>query len=595
MQVIASVPLSQPRVRVNGAWVALLTLALVVAVLWAAKAILLPLALGIILAFALTPVVRMFDRTRLPRFAGVALTMLLALGIVGGIGYVVIDQFAELSTQLTRYTSSMRQKVAELRPGKDATFSQLSRTVDRVTEQLDDNLADVRRAQTVRVVTPRSSAERLRESANTVFEPVASTIIVIALVAFMLGQREDLRDRFIRLFGSASVSLTTRLMDEAAYRVSQFLLWQTLINVLFGALVAAGLYWIGVPYAALWGGFTAVLRFVPYVGTLLSVLMPASLAFATFPGWAETVQTLALFLTLDFVTAWFIEPMVFGRRTGVSSFALLVSALFWIWVWGPIGLLLSTPLTVCIAVLGRNVRSLRFLAVIFAEEPALTPHIRFYQRLLARDEDEATSLVERKREELGNVGVIHEVLMPALLLVSQHRTQNEITEEDAMFILDVINEIVQQMAPAEGNLPVAPVIGLAARTPEDQTALELLRAAVGPKALTLIPLDLSGDEALTDAIQQRPVAVCIGAISPTRGAEVRNFCRRLRNAVPQTKVIVLRPVVLDVEAERSSTRMHEAGADIVVTNAKDAVEAIEHLLTETMATRAGSTLAAVNS
>ena len=578
-------PPSQPRVRVNGAWVALLTLALVVAVLWAAKAILLPLALGIILAFALTPVVKMFDRTRLPRFASVALTMLLALGIVGGIGYVVFDQFTELSTQLTRYTSSMRNKVAELRPGKDATFRQLTRTVDRVTEQLDDNVADVRRAQPVRVIEPRSSVDRLRESAGAVFEPIASAIIVLALVAFMLGQREDLRDRFIRLLGSESVSATTRLMDEAAYRVSQFLLWQTLINVLFGALVAAGLYWIGVPYAALWGGLTAVLRFVPYVGTLLSVLMPASLAFATFPGWAETVQTLALFLALDFVTAWFIEPLVFGRRTGVSAFALLVSALFWIWVWGPIGLLLSTPLTVCIAVLGRNVRSLRYLAVIFADEPALTPHVRVYQRLLARDEDEATSLVERMRTELGTVGVIHEVLLPALLLVSQHRAQSEITEEDALFIVDVINEIVQEMAPVDENLPVGPVMGLAARAPEDQAALELLRAAVGSKAMTLVPLDLSADAAVNEVIEQRPVAVCISALSPTRGAEVRAYCRRLHNSVPDTRIIVLRPRI-EADIERSATRMQEAGADIVVVNAKEAVEAIEGLLAETPTTRA---------
>jgi predicted PurR-regulated permease PerM/methylmalonyl-CoA mutase cobalamin-binding subunit len=576
------VPPSQPRVRVNGTWVSLLTLVLVVAILWAAKAILLPLALGIILAFALTPVVRVFDRSRLPRVAGVALTMLLAIGVVGGIGYVVFGQFADLSTELTRYTSSMRRKVAELRPGNDATFRQLTRTVDRVTEQLDDNVADLRRAQPVRVIEPRSSVERLRESAGTVFEPIASTIIVIALVAFMLGQREDLRDRFIRLLGSESVSLTTRLMDEAAYRVSQFLLWQTLINVLFGGLVAAGLYWIGVPYAALWGGFTAVLRFVPYVGTLLSVLMPAALAFATFPGFVETGQTLALFMSLDFVTAWFIEPFVFGRRTGVSAFALLISALFWIWVWGPIGLLLSTPLTVCIAVLGRNVRSLRFLAVIFAEEPALTPHIRFYQRLLARDEDEATKLVESKLQELGNVGVIEDVLMPALLLVSQHRAQSDITEEDALFVLDVINEIVLRLAPVDESLPLAPVIGLAARTPEDQTALELLRAAVGSRAMTLIPLDLSADEALTEAIEQRPMAVCIGAISATRNAEVRNYCRRLRNAAPETKIIVLRPVV-EADVERSSTRLHEAGADVIVGNAKDAVEAIQHLLSATPA------------
>jgi predicted PurR-regulated permease PerM len=572
-------------VRVNGVWVSLLTLVLVVAVLWAAKAILLPLALGIILAFALTPVVKLFDRYRLPRFAGVALTMLFALGIVGGIGYVVVDQFAELSTQLKGYTSSMRRKVAELRPGKDATLQQLTRTIDRVTEQLDDNAADLRASQPVRVIEPRSAVQRLRETGGAIFEPIASTIIVLALVAFMLGQREDLRDRFIRLLGSESVSLTTRLMDEATYRVSQFLLWQMLINVLFGALIAGGLYWIGVPYPALWGGFTAVLRFVPYVGTLLSVLMPASLAFATFPGWAETVQTIALFLALDFVAAWFIEPLVFGRRTGVSAFALLVSALFWIWVWGPIGLLVSTPLTVCIAVLGRNVRSLRFLAVIFAEEPALTPHIRFYQRLLARDEDEATLVVERMRAELGDVAVIQEVLLPAVLLVSQHRSQNEITEEDEVFILDVINETALQMAPADDAQQVAPVIGLAARTPVDQTALELLRAAVGAKAMTLVPLDLSAEDAVNETIEQRPVAVCIGAISSTRGAEVRNFCRRLRSALPETKLIVLRPLALDVDVQRSSTRMHEAGADVFVTNAKDAVEAIEQLLKQAPAVR----------
>jgi hypothetical protein len=231
------------------------------------------------------------------------------------------------------------------------------------------------------------------------------------------------------------------------------------------------------------------------------------------------------------------------------------------------------------------VRSLRFLAVIFAEEPALTPHIRFYQRLLARDEDEAALVVERVRADLGNVGVIHEVLLPALLLVSHHRSENEITEEDQLVILDVINEMMQQMAPVDETLPVAPVIGLAARTPEDQTALELLRAAVGAQSMTLVPPELTADEAVNETIEQRPVVVCIGAISPTRGAEVRNFCRRLRNAAPETKVIVLRPVAVDADAERSSTRMHEAGADVVVTNAKDAVEAIQKLLAEAPVTR----------
>lgn len=353
----AQVPHNQVITRVNGPWVPLLAVVLVTALLWAAKAVLLPLALGIILAFTLTPLLRMFDRIRLPRFLGVALTMVLALGAVGGVGYVIVDQFADLSTQVTRYTSSMRRKAADLRMGNDAALRKFTRTVERVTEQLDNNAADLRIAQPVRVIPARQTpAQRLQEAVSTIFEPVASAIIVLVLVAFMLGQREDLRDRLLRLSGADNVTRTTRLMDEAANRVSRFLVAQTLINICLGALVAGGLYWIGVPYAALWGGLTAVLRFVPYVGTLLSALLPASLAFAIFPGWVETLQTLTMFFVLDMVTGYFIEPMLIGQRTGVSSFALLVSALFWIWVWGPVGLLLSTPLTVCIAVLGARCR-----------------------------------------------------------------------------------------------------------------------------------------------------------------------------------------------------------------------------------------------
>ena len=558
----------------HGTWVSLLTLILVVAILWAGREILLPLALGIVLAFMLTPLVRVFDRARLPRFAGVALTMLLALGAVGGVGYVVFDQFAELSTEVTRYTSSMRRKVAELRIGNNVALRQLTRTVDRVTEQLDDNVAELKASQPVRVVAPRRTpVERLRDATEAVFEPIISAIIVIALVAFMLGQREDLRDRFIRLFGADSVNVTTRLMDEAAHRVSQFLVWQTLINVIFGTLVTAGLYWIGVPYAALWGGLTAVLRFVPYVGTLLSIAMPASLAFATFPGWTETLQTLALFLSLDLITAWFIEPLVFGHRTGVSSFALLISALFWIWVWGPVGLLLATPLTVCFAVLGRHVRSLRFLAVIFADEPALAPHMRFYQRLLARDEDEASSLVERKHEESGSIGVIDELLLPALLLLTHHRSQNEISDEDASFILDVTRELLLQLPP-EAELRLARVVGLAARSPLDQTVLEMLCAVLGSGEISLVAQELPADEAVVRAIEQQPDLVCVVAVSPTRGAEICNYCRRIRSALPNAKVLVLRPHVLDADLSRAAARMLDAGADHMVTNVKDAVEAI---------------------
>ncbi len=564
--------------RLNGSWVTLLTLVLVVAILHTGKQVLLPMALGVVLAFVLTPLVRQFDRMHLPRFAGVALTMVLALSAVGGMGYVVYDQFAQLSSEISQYSTSMRRKVSQLRMGNDAALQQFTRTLDRVTDQFYSD-PDQRNAQPVRVVPPKlPPTQRLRESFGAIFEPVASAFIVIVLVAFLLGQREDLRDRFIRLIGAGNVTMTTRLMNEAAYRVSQFLVWQTLINLAFGVLVGLGLYWIGVPYAALWGGMTALLRFVPYVGTVLSALMPASLAFATFPGWSETLEALALFLGLDLITAYFVEPVVFGYRTGVSSFALLISALFWIWVWGPVGLLLATPLTVCIAVLGRHVRSLRFLAVIFADEPALLPHVRFYQRLLARDEDEAGVLVSRKLHEVGALGVIDEVLIPTVTLVLSHREQNEITEDDAEFVLDVIAETVQQLPTLEGVMPQATIVGLTVRAPADDLILEMLRTAYGRERITSMPPEMTAEEALRAAIRQAPAMICIAAAASTRGSELRNYCRRIRSESPDTRIIVMRPQLPDDEAPRSSERFREAGVDSLVMGAKEAVITIDRLL-----------------
>lgn len=567
--------------KLSGPWGSLLAIILITGVLIAAQAMLVPLALGIILAFLLTPLVRVFDRLRFPRFLGVLLTMSLALGAVGAIGYVTWMQFAELSAQVTQYTSSMRKKVADLKLGNDAALNQLTRTVDKVTEQLDDNLADQRRAQPVRVVPPRlTPMERVREGMESIFEPIASAIIVLVLVAFMLGQREDLRDRFIRLIGAANVTMTTRLMDEAAQRVSRFIVAQVLLNVTFGLIATAGLYWIGVPYAALWGGLTAALRFVPFVGTLLSSLMPALLAFAVFPGWSEALQALALYVALDLLFAYFIEPIIFGQRTGVSSFALLISALFWIWVWGPIGLLLATPLTVCIAVLGRHVKSLRFLAVIFADEPALQPHVRYYQRLLARDEDEALEVVNSKISDAGTTAAMDVVLIPALALTVQHRTRGEITEEDYAFIIDTTTDIVQQFKPATTEQDaMRPIVGLATRSPIDQVVLEMLCLAINSTSVRFRVVDAALDSraALNKAIELQPELVCVVSISPTRASEARNYCRQLRAADAPQKVLVLKPNVADTDVQRSAARIKESGADAVATSITEALEAIEQL------------------
>jgi predicted PurR-regulated permease PerM len=549
-------------------WGSLLTICLVVAILITAKSVLVPVALGVILAFALTPVVRVFDRMRIPRPVGVAMCLALSLSLVGGVGYVLGSQVTELSEQATQYNSSIREKIRELRKHGVDGLGGLSRTVDKISEQLDENAAALRRAQPVRVIPERlTPIERLREAAGSFVEPIASALIVLALVAFMLSQREDLRDRFIRLIGSENITLTTRLIDEAGHRVSQFLIAQTLINLGVGLLVAAGLYWIGVPYALLWGGLTAVLRFVPYVGTTLSALMPVALAFAIFPGWAEVLQTLVLFAVIDMTAGYFVEPIVLGHRTGVSSFALLVSALFWIWVWGPVGLLLATPLTVCIGVIGRHVRSLRFLAVMLADKPALTPRVRFFQRLLARDEDEAREMIQRQALELGRIGVCDEVIIPALALTQQHYAAEEITAEDARFVLDITHEVVREL-PGNDEPRQRDVrwLGLAPSNEIDQSLLDVLAHAIDAPAppLELISPDLSVEEIEALAAQVCPTIILMTALTPPGMAELRSYCRRLHARLGSTKLIVLHPIVSKTDLGRETQRLRDAGADFVV-------------------------------
>jgi hypothetical protein len=230
-------------------------------------------------------------------------------------------------------------------------------------------------------------------------------------------------------------------------------------------------------------------------------------------------------------------------------------------------------------VLGRHVRSLRFLAIIFADEPALAPHVRFYQRLLARDEDEASVLVNRKLQELGAVGVIDQILMPAVTLVQQHRLQNEITDEDATFVLDIVAETLQQMpAVADATESTASIVALAVNTPADQLVLEMMRAAFGRERIAPMAPELSSEEALRAAIRQEPALICIAAASLTRGSELRNYCRRIRGALPDTRILVVRPQPADQETPRSLERFKEAGADCLVITAKDAVEALETLL-----------------
>jgi hypothetical protein len=413
---------------------------------------------------------------------------------------------------------------------------------------------------------------------------------VIILATFMLAQREDLRNRVIRLVGRGKITLTTRTLDEAGERISRYLVTQLVINMGFGTLVAVGLSAIGVPYAVLWGALTVVLRFVPYVGSTIALVLPALLALAVFPEWRETFLTVALFLGLDVLAAYVVEPLVVGHRTGVSSFALLVSALFWTWLWGPVGLLLATPITVCLAVLGKYVPQLEFLGVVLGDEPALESDLSFYQRLLAGDEDEAGEIVDRQLETNPAEQVFDQVLVPALSLAERDRFRREIDEADHAFVIRAVGAVIERLdavvPPAPATAPAAleerprgHVLGVAARNEADELGVDMLGRLTAPLAVTFEPTPstlLAGE--LVRRVEERPPdLVCVVALPPGGLSHARYTCKRLRGQFPTLRILVVRPGA-GGENDPAAARLREDGADEVAGTLVDARDRIAVLL-----------------
>jgi predicted PurR-regulated permease PerM len=425
--------------------------ALVVAILARGRPVLLPIAFAAVLAFILTPAMRWLER-RIPTVAALALVMLLAAGALGGGGFFLVRQLDDLATQLGKYTESMRRKVAALQAGGGGPVARVEVMVARVADGLEKKVApdDV---PVQMVPAPVSRATHMWDTFSPLVEPVITVLFVLVLCIFMLGRRDDLRNRLISLVGSGSVGSTTRALDEAAQRITRYLRDQALINAIFGLAVGGGLYLIGVPYFVLWGVVAALARFVPYLGAMASMLLPAALAFAVFPGWSRVALTVGLFVGMDLITAYAVEPVLIGYRTGVSSIALLISTFFWAWIWGPAGLALAIPITVALAVLGRHVPGLRFLAVLLGDDEVIGREISFYQRLLARDVDGASEIARASQAEMGRAGVIDQIINPALELATRDLERKEISAEDQALFATWSREIVAQLLPVGDGVP----------------------------------------------------------------------------------------------------------------------------------------------
>jgi len=464
----------------------------------------------------------------------------------------------DLATHMPQFSASIRSKLVALHKTRNGSLARIQQSVEQAGENLDkqegengspttSSPADRKDVQPVQLVpTPPTDAEWLRAAWKPVAKPVGTAGIVLILVIFMLAQREDLRNRLIRLAGRGRLTVTTRTLDEATRQISRFLFSQTLINAAFGLFVAVGLLLIGIPYALLWGVTAAILRFVPYLGTTLAMLLVAGLAFVGSEGWAPTVETLVLFCGAGLV-AYVLDPIVNGTRTGTSSFALLVSAIFWTWLWGPIGLLLSTPIAVCLVAIGKHVPEMEFLTVLLSDEPALNAADSFYQRLLAGDEDEAGEILEQQSDKTARDVVFDRVVVPALLLAERDRLRGAISDAEQERVMRATLDILRNRdAAGRHEQPgsshrVRRVLGVPARSAADGLALEMVGQLLGSAGalVRLSPVMLASE--VFDAIEEtQPDLMCIAALAPGGVNHTRYLCRQVHGRFPDLPIWVLR-------------------------------------------------------
>ena len=430
-----------------------------VAALYFGRDIFIPLAMAILLTFTLAPLVSILHRVRIPRPVAVVAVVIGAFAAIFMFGAVVASQLGTLAQNIPLYQSNLEAKVKVIKDANvgEGIFDRISKLLDRLGREIQANdEADSVGAPgsespsappiPVEVVTPAPAPLQVLQTViGPLIGPLATGGIIIVVVIFMLLKREDLRDRFIRLVGAGDLHRTTAALQDAGERVARYLLTQLVVNLAYALPIGIGLWIIGVPNAPLWGLMALILRFVPYIGPIIASIFPLALALAVDPGWTMVLWTAALFIVLELLINNVVEPWLYGSRTGLSPLAIIVAAIFWTWLWGPLGLLLSTPLTVCLVVLGRHVPQFEFLDVLLGNEPVLEPHQQLYQRLLAGDPVEATDRAEAFLDENSVLSFYETVAVPALALGEQDRARGVLTEDRRIRVAESAQALVDNL------------------------------------------------------------------------------------------------------------------------------------------------------
>jgi len=567
--------------------------AVIIAMLALGKPVLMPVSLAFYLTFVLTPPSDWLERRGAPRLFSVTVVLGGTLAVVAALGSVLLTQAAALAAQMNTYSAQIRDKLARLREGGLSGFTDLQKSFADLGKAFDPDWALDAAPAPVRVIAEGASPFSKAEHAlGPILGPLAFIMIVVVMAIFMLAHREDLRGRLIQLVGPRNVTLTTRTMADAVNRVSHLLLTQLYVNAGFGAVIALGLYAIGIPYALLWGTLAAFLRFVPLLGALISAVFPTMVALAIFPGWREVGLTAGLFVGVDTLVANLIEPWIVGKRTGVSALALLISALFWTWLWGPLGLLLATPITVCAAAVARHFPSLSFLNTLLGDETGLESQVNFYQRVLAKAGKDALRIARRYAARGSLQRTFDELFVPTLELVAADEQAGAIDTADVSRVVADLRDIVGRLPAARPNAAQATtglkVLGIAAGSEADGLLLQMLALAstgVDLQALTF------GERAAVVAAARasEPQAILIAALTSGANVNARFYCRRLRALFPALPIWVISPGSEGKSLKEAAARLREAGAsDMVVSIGETArlLESVARALVEPTPTAA---------
>ncbi|MFL5047219.1 MAG: AI-2E family transporter [Xanthobacteraceae bacterium] len=606
-----------------------------VGVIYLGREVLMPIALAVLMSFVLAPLVGFLQRIYVPRVAAVFLVVLVAFSGVFALGGLMVSQVNQLAGDLPSYQWTLREKIQALR-GAAAGSS----TLERASEVLQDLGKELERPRgAARPATPAGGDTSARDTPIPVevhqpdpgalqtlaalvaplIYPLTTTGIVVIFVIFILMQQQDLRSRLVRLAGSHDLQRTTAAMDEAGQRLSRLFLMQLLLNAGFGLVIGIGLWVIGVPSAPLWGMLAMILRFVPYIGAIISAIFPLVLAAAVGQGWSMLLWTAALFLITEPIVGHVLEPLIYGHSSGLSPVAVVASATFWTWLWGPIGLILATPLTICLVVLGRHVERLKFLEVMLGSEPALTPEQQLYQRMLAGDPIEAAEQAQEFLEDKPLIEYYETVLMGGLRLAQADAERDSLDRDRMQRIRDVVAEIVDDLDAHEGEPEAAPESqeeGPLARLKKVEAAACEDAAGLRPErwrtdaAVLCVPggglLDEAIAMALAQLIRRRGIGaraaeadalsmaklfaldtkdaalVCLCYLENATPAQVRYAARRIRRKAPEAHVLVSLFGESDHIAGAEAPHLY-AGVELVTGSLRNAVERIGEIAWRTPA------------